>query len=259
MRPAIELRQVRPNDALRIVYRRRLEAVTLEMHESVMYWLRAAYRANEPEMALDASPAAALRAAIRKLSRRWLRNFDKLGPELARYFAKAAADRSEVQLKAMLRDAGLTVKFKLTAGQNDAHQAVINENVGLIQSIPEQYLARVEGAVMRSVQVGRDLGALTKELQSGYEITKRRAAFIARDQNNKATAVFTRVRQTELGLQARWLHSSGGKVPRPEHVAFSGKTYDPVKGAFLEGKWVWPGTEINCRCVSVPVIPGFKD
>ncbi len=97
-------------------------------------------------------------------------------------------------------------------------------------------------------------------MEETYGVTKRRAAFIARDQNNKATAVFERTRHVEIGVtEAIWLHSAGGKVPRPEHVAFSGKKYDIRKGAYLEGKWTWPGVEINCRCVSKPVIPGFED
>jgi uncharacterized protein with gpF-like domain len=66
------------------------------------------------------------------------------------------------------------------------------------------------------------------------------------------------VRQKELGItKAIWVHSGGGKHPRPEHVAFSGKEYDVEKGAYLEGKWTWPGFEINCRCTSRSVIPGF--
>ena len=42
----------------------------------------------------------------------------------------------------------------------------------------------------------------------------------------------------EAGItKARWLHSAGGKTPRPEHVAFSGKTYDIATGADVEGRW----------------------
>jgi len=111
---------------------------------------------------------------------------------------------------------------------------------------------------MRSVQTGRDLGTLAQELETRYGTTKRRAAFIAQSQNNIATATMIRTRQAELGItQAVWLHSAGGRVPRPEHVAASGKTYDVAKGMFLEGKWTWPGVEPRCRCVSKSVITGF--
>jgi SPP1 gp7 family putative phage head morphogenesis protein len=159
-----------------------------------------------------------------------------------------------------LRKAGMSVRFKMTAAMNDAYQAVRAENVNLIKSIAQQHLTQVETLVMQSVQQGRDLGALTQELTARYGVTKRRAAFIAKDQNNKATATMTRVRHLELGItQAKWLHSAGGKHPRPEHVAFSGKVYQIANGHdFGDGEGpVWPGQPINCRCVAIPIVPGF--
>lgn len=249
----------RPNAGLAVAYRKRLDALIDEMDASLTYWIRAKYRANTPELlAQDASPAMEMRRTVRRLARRWQAKFDELAPELARYFALAATARTDAQLREILRKGGFSVRFKMTAAQNDVFQATVAENVELIKSIASQHLAAVQGDVMRSVASGRDLGTLTKTLQQSYGVTKRRAALIARDQNNKATATMTRVRQHELGItKAVWLHSSGGKVPRPEHVAASGKEYDISKGMFLEGKWTWPGVEIGCRCVSKSVVPGF--
>lgn len=256
---ATPLRAVRPSAALQARYAARLDALVDDMHRSLLYWLRARYRSSGA-MALDASPARELRAAMRKLARRWQAKFDSVAPKMAEWFATAANERSDAELKNMLRDAGFTVRFRMSRGQNEAYQGVIGENVALIKSIASQHLAGVEGAVMRSVQRGRDLGSLTTALVEGYGVTKRRAAFIARSQNNMATATLTRTRQAELGItDARWSHSAGGRVPRPEHVAFSGKSYKIQRGAFLEGKWTWPGVEPNCRCVSIPIIPGFDD
>jgi uncharacterized protein with gpF-like domain len=111
---------------------------------------------------------------------------------------------------------------------------------------------------MRSVQRGRDLGSLSAALQKQFGVTKRRAAFIALDQNNKSTSAITSARQIQLGIEAEWQHSTGGKTKRPEHVAATGKKYDPKKGMFLEGKWVWPGSEPGCRCISKSVISTFN-
>jgi SPP1 gp7 family putative phage head morphogenesis protein len=256
----------RPNVGIRTAYQKRLETAVDDMTRSVIYWLRANYRANPPELAqdlggvlsMDASPAREMERAMRLLARRWNRNFDKLAVIMAEHFAKAVADRSDRALMAALRKYGFTVRFRMTATQNDVLQATIAENVQLIRSIPSQYFTQVQGDVMRAIQSGRDLATLTDTLERRTGITRRRAAFIARDQTNKATAALTRVRQQEVGVtKAVWLHSGGGKEPRPEHVAFSGQTYDVAKGAFLEGKWTWPGVEPNCRCVSKAVVPGF--
>ena len=251
----MSLNPTRPNAGLRVAYQRRLEALVDEMHASLEYWLRSAYRR---EMAVDASAAVELRRAMARLGRRWTRRFDRLAPKLARYFAEGSSKLSDAKFKQEMRAAGFTVRFKATASQNEAFQATISEQVNLIKSIAQEHLADVESILNRSVLAGRDLGSMAKALETTYGVTKRRAAFIARDQNNKATAVFTRVRQQELGItEAIWLHSAAGKTPRASHVAFSGQRYNIAEGALLDGVRTWPGVEINCRCVSKPIIPGF--
>ena len=257
------LRGVQPSAAVRAEYERRLLAMIEAMQASVLRDVTAAYRRKPPEMAADESPAAALRAAIRRLTRRWLKRFDEGAPKLAAWFAQAASKRSDTALRKILKDAGFSVEFKMTAAQNDVMQAAVAENVALIKSIPQHLLGQVEGLVMRSVQVGRDLGSLTKDLKKQFGVTQRRAELISRDQNNKATAVLTRTRQVEAGLtQAIWCHSAGGKTPRPSHVK-AGKeraVYDLDRGWWDpdEKRFILPGELINCRCFARPVVKGFS-
>jgi uncharacterized protein with gpF-like domain len=256
------LSPVHPNVGLEAAYRRQLEDLVEEMHRSIIYWVRAAYRANQPEIAQDASPAQTMRSLMRKLSYRWNRRFARASQEMASHFARSAASRSDKAMAAILKKAGISVEFKMSAKANDVMQATIGEQVGLIRSIANQHLTDVEGKVMRSVAHGRDLGSLTADLQQSYDLSKKRASLIARDQNNKATATMTRVRQGELGIkQAIWVHSAGGKVPRPSHVKAGREkmVYDITKGAFIDGEYIFPGELINCRCVSKSIIPGFDD
>ena len=274
------LRPVHPNAGIEAAYRKRLDVLIAEMNRSLVHWLSAAYRANEPEMAQDAppdaggheprpeqprrrSPAMAMRYRMRRLTRQWQTRFDEAAPDLAKYFATAAAQRSDATLKSILKKAGFTVQFKLTRTANDVLQATIAENVALIKSIASQHLTQVEGAVMRSVQAGRDLATLAGELEHQYGVTRRRAAFIARDQNNKATATIQRVRQVELGItEAIWVHSGGGREPRPTHLKAGRdrQRYEISKG-WLDpavGKLILPGELPNCRCVARAVVPGFS-
>lgn len=252
----MKITPIRPNAGIRAAYQKKLEAAVEDMHRSLTYWIKAKYRS---EMAMDATAAQEIRRLMRRYARRWQSKFTTLSGELAAYFATSVNDRVDGALSDMFRRGGFTVKFRMTAAQREAVQAVIGENVPLIKSIASKHIADVEGIVMRSVAAGRDLATLAGELEHAYGVTKARAALIARHQNNTATAHLLRARHIELGVkEARWLHSSGGRKPRPEHVAFSGKTYEIAKGAYLEGRWTWPGVEINCRCVSVPIIPGFE-
>jgi SPP1 gp7 family putative phage head morphogenesis protein len=228
------------------------------MQKSVVYWLTANYKASGAAVAMDASPAVVMRDAVRKLAKRWTKQFDGIAQKLAERFAGDTMKNSDVSLRNALDAAGLTVEFKMTAPMNNALQATIAENVGLIRSIPEKYFTEVEGMVMRSVARGRDLKTLTDELQNRYGITLRRAALIARDQNNKATSVMQVARQQSLGItEGIWRHSHAGKEPRQSHVKADGQKFDLSKGLYLDGKWTMPGEEINCRCTWSPIIPGL--
>jgi SPP1 gp7 family putative phage head morphogenesis protein len=246
-----------PNAGLRVKYDRKLVALLNDIQSSIVYWVSAQYKASTPEMAMDASPAVELNKLMRKLTTRWQKRVNQVAQELATNFARDARQYNDISMEQAAKKAGMTVKFKMTPMMNDAMQAVIGEQVGLIKSIAQQHLSQVQRLVMQSVQEGRDLKWLTDQLKKRYGVSARRASLIALDQNNKATATLNRVRQLDLmgdDAEAVWMHSTAGKHPRPEHVAANGKRYKVKKGMFLEGEWVWPGSKIKCRCTSRLVI-----
>jgi uncharacterized protein with gpF-like domain len=247
---------VHANSGIEAAYRKRLEILIKSMHDSLVYWLSAAYKKN---IAMDATPAEEMQERMNLLGEQWLNQFSVASRNLAEWFAQKTRNYADGALKKILLDAGIAIDFKMTDEMMNIHQAMIQENVSLIKSIAEQHLRTVEGLVMRSVQQGGNLGDLTDELRYRYSLTSKRAALIARDQNSKANAMLNKARQEELGIkQAVWKHSHAGKKPRPEHVAFNNHVYDVEKGAYLEGEWVWPGTAINCRCTSRSILPSLQ-
>lgn len=256
------LKPVHPNAGIEAEYRARLDRLIKAMHLSYVWWLRAQYRETPPEMAQDATPARELQRELSLLGKRWQAKIDEAAPKLAEWFTKTNSRRSQAALQKILRDGGLSVDFKMTAPMRDVMHASLAENVALIKSIPSQYHTQVEGIVMRSVTAGRDLASMTKELQERFPIARKRAEFIALDQNNKMTAAFVRVRQQELGIKAKWLHSHGGREPRPTHLANDGYVYDPALGWFDPDpkvrRRIWPGELPRCRCTSVSVVKGFS-
>jgi uncharacterized protein with gpF-like domain len=213
-------------------------------------------------IAMDATPASQLKMEVNRLARHWNKRFNEASKQLAVYFTLSAQSRSDAALRKILKDGGWSVRFQMTPAMRDIRAATVAENVALIKSIPAQYHTEVSGLVMRAVTAGRDIGFLSEELGKRFVITRRRAAFIARDQSNKMTASFQRARQIEVGLEEGvWLHSMGGKEPRPSHVRQSGKKFSIKDGwpdPALGGKRIWPGTEPNCRCVWRVVVKGFS-
>lgn len=236
------------------------------MQASVTYWLKSSYRQNETRiMAIDESPADILRRTMKELAARWVKKFDIAAVKLGEWFAQSVEKRSTTQLKKILKDGGISVEFQMTPAMRDIRDATVNANVALVRSIPRQYLQEVEWMVMRSVQTGRDMGQLSKDLQERFGITKRRAALISRTQNEMATAAFNRARSIEAGIiEAVWLHSHAGKIPRRTHVE-AGRDkvrFEVAKGWFdpdpKVSRYIQPGELINCRCASKPVIKGFS-
>lgn len=256
------IRAVHANRGIEAAYRKRMQSLIDEMHNSIQYWLKAAYRKTPPRMAKlveqakDAAPVKSILQQLNELSERWIKRFDEESDGIADLYLKKMFSTSDKSFTQSLKDAGWAVDFKMTPVMRDAFQSSLAENVGLIKSIPEKYLQQVQGVVTRSYSAGRDLESMVADLKALYPEASRRAVLIARDQSNKANAIVNRARSLELGItEAIWMHSGGGKEPRPDHVAANGKRYNIAEGCLISGEYIQPGEEINCRCTSRPVLP----
>lgn len=255
------LKPVRPNAGVEAKYRKELDALISEMQRSIVYWLRANYRKVEDDIATDANPASVLQRFMNKITKRWRDNFYKKADDIANNFVVSSAKHTDISFQRALKDAGMTVEFRPTQAVKTAMEAAVNENVLLIKSIADQHLSDVNQLVMRAVSSGGKWGGVEEELSNRYGITRRRANLIVRDQTSKATSAINKARQIETGLfDAMWIHSSGGKHPRASHVK-AGRDkliFDVREGAYIDGKYIQPGEEINCRCVSRIILPHKK-
>lgn len=254
-------RAPRPNVGIRDGYQAEIENLIDQMYRSVLWWIRATYRAREDEIVGDASPARELEKQLRQVFRRQEKRWALFAESAPKKFANSINTNTTNQLKSALRSAGLTVRFKASRKVNNVLQASIFENVNLIKSIPQEFFKSIRSAVMTSIQNGRDLAFLTGELEKQKGISKRRAIMIARDQTNKATEAVAVARAEEIGVtHGFWMARGGGKVPRETHHGImNGKRfklseglYDPqaerVKGGGYIGRKVKPGELINCHC-----------
>jgi 8-oxo-dGTP pyrophosphatase MutT (NUDIX family) len=242
------------------------EAFALSLHHGVRETLTTLDDVLAKDMALDAprkkpSTSLLMQRALDKWGKKWIIRLDKTSTRIALQFANKSKQATTTMMMKQLADAGFTVKFKPSERMVEAYDAVVAEQVGLIRSIPQKYLGDVQNVIWNGVMAGSDMAAISDNLSEKYGIAHRRAALIARDQNHKAKAAFEKAQRLELGItEAIWQHSHAGKDPRPSHVAMDDERYDIRKGMWDPAvqKRIWPGTEINCRCIDKPVIPGFK-
>lgn len=248
---------IHPNIGVEKFYFSQLMKIIKEIRYDVKTEILNNYKDQSKTVAMDGA-IDWLEQVMDYLMDRWNRRLNNLAEDIAQLFVNKTVHNYDAQFKKHLRKAGFTVRFKLTPFAEQALQASLGENVGLIKSIGTQYLSKVEGHVFASVRGGFDLVTLTKNLQHDFGATRNRAALIARDQGAKAHAVIERARRKELGItKAVWLHSGGGKEKRLSHVAANNKVFEIDKGMWIDNEWILPSEKINCRCVSRSVIDGI--
>lgn len=243
-----------PSSAIKADYQKALTSLVEEMRDSVLYWIRARYRARESEIVevtADSSPSRDLEAEIRALFRQWEKRFDDFAKIRARSFGRRVNSNTSRQLYNALRDAGLLVKFKNSRRVGNMLQGIIAENTGLISTIPRQSMSKVRTIVMQGVTNGRDMSFIADEIQEQFKKTRNEAVRIAVDQTNKATEAIARARCEDIGVtHGFWMHRSGSKSPRESHVKMNGKRFKLSEGLYdySVGYNVKPGELIWCRC-----------
>jgi uncharacterized protein with gpF-like domain len=254
-------RAIHANAGVRAWYQHELDKQIQQAHAELITELTLAWNKTPPGIAQDApSPAVNINRTLKDWGKKWTLRFDKLSLDLSKKFADKNFRATQQSMRTAFKEAGFTIAFKPSKASIEAYRSVVAENVSLIKSIPQRYLTNVESAVWNSVNKGGDMATLSRKLMTTYGSTAKRAALIARDQNNKAKAIIEKARRLELGIKtAIWQHSHAGKEPRPSHVTMNGKEFDIEKGMWDkdEGEFIQPGELINCRCTSRARIPGF--
>jgi hypothetical protein len=271
----IELGAIVPSVDTHAKYRKALENAIDSMAKSYAYWAERVYArvlaeaqrtgvvtqaqdaANKPKATGKNAPA--LYVELDRLNDYWSKRFHDFAWKTAKRVANDWLTDNTTSWQTKLKRKGFAVKLQLTKQQKAIFQVKVRENVDLIKSIQSQYHTDVVGIVSRNFLKGRDLYAMAQEIKKRHAVTTRRAALIARDQSNKATAQMNAARQDELGIQwAVWVHSSAGKEPRPNHVRAGREywIYDIHVGIdFGDGFGsVLPGQAIACRCSGRSII-----
>lgn len=247
-RKPILLPDFRPNAGIHARYRAELNRLLRSVRNDVMELVKN----HKHEIAMDAPTLPEL---IDDLMVQWLKRLVELPKVIAREFVLSTANTYDRRFAAALRKHGFTVDLQLTDYTRAAMRAAIGENVGLIKSIPTEYLAQVSKYTWAAVEGGFDLKTLTDNLEHAYHIGRNRCKLIAADQSNKVHSVMEQARRKELGIKkAIWRHSSAAKEPRPSHVAANGKMFDVDKGMLIDGEYILPGQKIRCGCTSRAVI-----
>ncbi len=209
---------------------------------------------------MDASITSEAKELLGKLTKEFQDKFNKKSIILAQSMVDKPANTSARMLKSSLKkltgQSELKTNF-IPADLRPKINSLVEENVKLIKSLPEEYFNDVNSGVMRSITTGQGLKSLTTKLEKYYGTADNRAKNIAADQTRYAYNVINQQRMISSGFKDfEWLHSGGGMHPRPDHVAMSGKVYSLTKLPIIDkktGERGLPGQLYNCGCTMIPV------
>lgn len=120
--------------------------------------------------------------------------------------------------------------------------ASVNENVGLITSVPGTFFREVEATVLRQFRSGQRASSIAPEIARRFRVSRTRAAFIARDQVSKLNGDLTRTRQTEAGIPGYiWRTSLDERVRGSDKgTSFGPGAHDHAKLEGTHQKWNKP-------------------
>ena len=132
----------------------------------------------------------------------------------------------------------------------------IDENVGLISTIPEDTLEKMRDIVYDGFTNGRTTTRMVKKIQQVYGISRRRAELIARDQVAKLNGQIQKAQQQDAGITEYIWCTTGDELVREGHRRLNGQKFswdDPPVVDVKTGRRCHPEEDYQCRCIASPV------
>lgn len=133
----------------------------------------------------------------------------------------------------------------------------ISDNVDLIRSIPKDALGEMKQMVYEGYVNGRSVTAISKDIQKHYQVNKRKARLIARDQMGKLSADITKAQQMDAGIREYQWRTCGDSRVRESHKKLDKKIFswdNPPVVDEKTGRRCHPGQDYQCRCIAVAVL-----
>jgi SPP1 gp7 family putative phage head morphogenesis protein len=142
-----------------------------------------------------------------------------------------------------------------------------SENTRLITKMAQEAIGEIDGLVQRGISSGRRIEEISKDIRERFQVTRRKAKLIARDQVAKLNGQLTKLRQTNLGVTKYVWRTSKDERVRTSHRVMEGKTAvwddasvylddegerQPRSG--IGGVELHPGEDFQCRCFAEPVL-----
>ena len=233
--------------------RKIIKAMTQEINRDLMPIIKSDVQSKNGNKRMDS--LSEVMAKIRQM-------LDRLIPGilLAERYATETYQANERNISNSIKRS-LGIEINLPISELNMMEDWVSTNVMYIQDLQEEYLKRIQKAVVNGYTKNSKYSEIAEEIQKATGITWRRANTIAQDQIGTLNGLVTKERNKELGIEkARWRTLSDERVrgdpsgfypnARPSHYAREGVEFDWDKG--INGEV--PGEPIRCRCFAESII-----
>ena len=244
---------VRVSRKLELDYTRALLAIVEDMHNETVKALMPLIEQpsiGDGKRIVNDSIFSDFKTAFSKTASTVKAKVSGIAEALAQTVVSKQGQQSDNQLSAMIQQR-TGIDFSGLMSDSVLQEAVdeaVAANISLINSIPQQYLDRVEQAVMASLQAGTLNDTLADELKTIKGVTDSRAKLIARDQLGKINSRLSQVRQQSLGITHYYWSTSHDERVRARHRRWDGDLI-AWDSPTIDGH---PGQAIQCRCTAIP-------
>lgn len=251
-------------------YDKRIQSLITDMVEITRYEIIKLFKSDDSRkfFAEDASLASKARILINRIRKYFSSESSSLSKNSSEKMIEEVDNANIIGLKSSLQklSGGHAISTDIYTGKfNDIVKATIAENVGLINSIPEQFLDQVEGTVMRSITNPASGGLkevienLDLMLDDRSKQIRNKAKNLALDQTRKFHNNIAFERMKKVGINKfEWIHPGGGQRPRYLHkYVLNGNIFSFYNLPVIDektGERGIPGKAINCGCSMLPVI-----
>lgn len=265
-KPKKSIPAILPNAGLRAKYTKQLDNLIQTMTRGMAPVVKEVYK-NATErlnsgMTEDASIEDEIAAELRSHLKIWEKYFSARALKISNWFANETDYATSRVLKNRLEAAGFGVNMKDTAAVKRVLSNIRKTQIEKIKWLPKQSIERMTKIVTRSVMSGRDMSYMTKALTENFQMDRRSASNLSRDQNNKATQAILDQRCAQLNIKRGiWQHVPGVWSSRPTHVEMNNQEFEIEVGIYdpAVGRKVKPGELAYCQCGYRIVLPDLGD
>jgi len=202
-------------------------------------------------------------ALAARVRRKLLKQFDdKRIEDLAKKYTSKVDNRNRAEFYRRAEEKiGISrEELEATEGLTSQINAYKLETMQWIKKMRDDTLQQWTSQTLRQMAEGKGLPEILEQFDGMVEQRKGHAKMIARTQISTFNSLTSKARAQNLGItKAIWKTASDERV-RTCHQARDGKEYLLSEGLYssCDGKTLLPGTDYNCRCTAIMIIPEME-